>query len=635
MSPIGIFFLIINLILFFAPGLIAARHLDSAATKTPLAHFLFYSVLVSSVLISLVFSFLSHFFGLPITSQTIPAVLFFLAAAFFSAHRLYHHSHPSALSKSFSLPPPNLPVLVFLTIFSAGILLIGRAHFYHHPPLPGPDSFVYLYQSAVVVNSGHPHPAGFDRNLVQILPALISFITGFTVETSLKLFVILLFILGSLVVYLLTATLTRPSLALLAYLLATFCMSLVRQSWDIYASLLGFILVFAVFNLLLSQLKRYRGVTSAVIALFSGSLFNVHALVAFAALPLLLPPLIYLLIARRRQLIRHKAVFIRHTALLGTIFLLSGLPLLGLAPQYLYQAVVKPIVATKTQTSATLQTQNEGLENYARVRVLPGLRDFPLLRQFFVNQYGPLLIIAALLGLVIFVKHQTISRFLDGQTKIVVLLFTLSFFALTQQDYLGISWYPSRFAYGLYPLIIFFACLFYYAVFLALHKFGLDTRRTYFFLAGFTLFFVLPSINATGNFLLNQYTSPVDPNRYLFFKSVSNFISQPNLTIYSLSFENNWAVGLNPELKIYPVDPKFICLPADKPQLAPAAWLITQAFCYDTPLEHSLVTLSEFSPEGYYVILQTDATPTNPQLFLNPHYSVLYALETLYLLERT
>lgn len=112
-------------------------------------------------------------------------------------------------------------------------------------------------------------------------------------------------------------------------------------------------------------------------------------------------------------------------------------------------------------------------------------------------------------------------------------------------------------------------------------------------------------------------------------------IEEKDTTIYYLGFEKEWLLGLNPKLKVYILEPKYICTDNKTSELEPQRFLISNAFCMESKLEDSLVTFSEFSGGEYYILVQTQNTNTDSKLFLNSHYALISKQDSLYLFKRT
>lgn len=619
-------YLFIILVIFFAPGFFITPLLfEFNKIKSPVATYFFYSFLLPLISTPLLVFFANHFFGYQVNKNLILIILISLFLISFFVFFLNTKTIIKGnLSRIKITITDNLYFWLIVAVFFAVTFSIN---FIGSPPLPGPDSPSYLYQSAKIVRELVYPTEGFDRHILQNIPVIFSISNTLSLETLTKLLSITLYFLGGLVVYLITTNLTEnQKIGLFAMSAAYLNYSLARLSLDIYATLMATIVIYSVLNLLI--VKKISLHSQYLLSSFLvGSTFNMHGIISFSTAVFLLPPLIYQLKTNSKKI----TIFIISLSII--IFLFVSQPLILKSLSYLYQGVYKPVVVSRIKTSSELTHPNEGLENFARVRQLPTLFDFPQNKNLFKESYGIFWLIFSILGFITLLSHKVLSRKIDDFKKHTLLLFTGGGLILTQQSYFGVDWFSGRFVYTLYPLIVIFGSLFFWAFLIQIEKIKSQTFKKIIAIV-ITLVFLLPTNIRAIDFLTTEFKSPVDKAEYNLYKRIDSYFTDKELSIFYLGYEKEWLVGLNPHLNPIIIDPKLLCTDYGFGQLSSQEWLISDAFCVETSLSDSLIILSEFGGKEYYVLLQSSIRNTQLDFFLNSHYDLIHQEDTIYLFKR-
>jgi hypothetical protein len=445
--------------------------------------------------------------------------------------------------------------------------------------------------------------------------------------------VIMIFTLTGLTISQITQNLLGRKYALIALLATYINFAVVRMSWDMFANFFAFFILSIILFLFTTLIKNPNTANKfpllILISFFWGSLFNLHAIVAFGSLAIIGFPVAYLVFNCRNWLINHKALSIKLTLIFLVCFSIAAYPLLFTSSNFILRGLIKPLSYNLSQVNSSAQTTNASAPPeiiQESIKPRSPISQFPLRKSDFINSYTVVWVLFALIGLLTLFRKTKFHK--TNELNKIILIFSLPLFILTQQELLGFNWYPSRFVLGAY-LVIIPLSLFGIHQIKSLSQFTkLNISNSNLFPAFIFIFYLLPAFHDSVTFLYYGYKPSIEPHRYLFNQELKNYITTTKAQIFSTSTQPHWAPGLNPEFNIKVISRTDLC--------APTQGSLVSAFTQQSDLNQSLDILQIFAQsQPYYIILDTQNNCIHAPHFLNTQYSILNQSESVYLIERT
>ena len=126
----------------------------------------------------------------------------------------------------------------------------------------------------------------------------------------------------------------------------------------------------------------------------------------------------------------------------------------------------------------------------------------------------------------------------------------------------------------------------------------------------------------------------IKPQDFNFYQQLPQLIDSnyPHTIFYS-GTDQNWLIGLNPNLNIFAIDNLHICNPQYN-NIGTKQWQTTDAFCDNTSLKDSITNLTKYGGDPhYYVIIQAASSTADLSKFTNGHYRRLSDQNNLYLFQ--
>lgn len=558
------------------------------------------------------------------------------------SHQSLTHSTHSLLTYTSTLKPGLATPRVFaLLLISMIACLVISLPLIHSAPLPGADSSFYLSSSADILRH-HSLTNVFDRNIVLILPALWSLLTGLPIQTCLKLLVVCLYLLSAFTTYLLANRFTSFPLSILAFALTLINLGLLTLLHDVYAFLFANLALFFAVFLILDLINRRRNIisTAILISLLWGSLFHLHGIIAFASLALLGIPLTLTIILNAKRILRKPISSLALGFACAALIYLTGLPLISFGQKSFVAGAIRPLLTkasqvTQPETATGMEIPSppqSAVTSLGQAKSNPPLSRFPLQKPTFIEFHALPLVLLAVLGLLTLLHSFVVRRHLSQQA-IIFVTFSLAYFLLTQQTYFGVNWFPRRFVMSIFPLLITLAVIGYRTL-IRWFKRRFAAAPSLIVSVSFASLLILfvPSVAAFNK--LNHFTSALKDYQYQFYSSLSGSVTSPDL-VFTSSLSPYWASGLNPDLNLLWVPYQAICGDLNlQSKLTKGEWQASRALSSSLSPDKSAAALTKIAGGNYYVVLQLENPCIDTRNFFNDHYQILHQTESLFLLKR-
>ena len=348
-----------------------------------------------------------------------------------------------------------------------------------------------------------------------------------------------------------------------------------------------------------------------LIPLIWGAIFNLHGVVAFASVPILLMVLLINVPPKKWSIF----------ACLTWIFLFiaSSQPLIFSQGARLSVGLVKPIIesiqsGTDKPPSSSANNPSSPTEEWVdeyTSQVRPAFTTFPLQAADFIGNYSSIVLIFSLIGLTMLALNPTPPT----TAKRSILVLGVSLFLLTQQAFLGLQWFSNRFLLGLGPIITILAVY-------ALDRFGRllkdDGPAYYAAIACITMPGLLTTLPK-----ISQLTANIAPQNYQFIHQVKSVLP-PNAPVFVAGGDGRWMQGLIPSSYVLLTHPAAIC--SDRSILntiSDELWQASQAFSHNVNSSQSIALFKKLiGQQPYYVYLDpANYHCINGSLFPAPDYS--------------
>jgi len=466
--------------------------------------------------------------------------------------------------KKARLVPETKPRIDWILV---GLLLLGAIWlaeplFGRGQGVPGPDSPYYIFHAANIINE-EDFVYFFDRALVFAQPVMVSLITGFEIETGVKLMVLAWFLIRGLAVYFLINSILGKRWGWLGVLLSWFNLGTLNSAYNFYAMFIAFNLVTLIVGILLNLDIKKPGYKRKLAMVFWwwGMLFNLHGIVSFGSLVIIGLAILGLY---HFQKIKWKENWKRGLLelFLGLLLMVSsGLPMIGQGWRYVSHGVIEPIIdygvrvqkqiiptATITNTdggqSPTLEVAESKPKPFGVAQNRVELNQLPLRRHDFLKLYGFAGSLSALMGLVYLITNSPYLNAKIREKRWILIGASGGFFLMTQQGIIGFNWFPSRFVNGMSGLLITLS-LIAICVWLEMLRRG-GWRQNKLILAGILVTLVWGvKVNEGIKFVTQGFEAAIAQEDYLLIDKLSE-------TVY-------WPRGLNPELEIFKAEREAIC----------------------------------------------------------------------------
>ena len=468
----------------------------------------------------------------------------------------------SVLRRVFKLEALKISVS-WILIFIVGFLIIFAIRI-RDQRMIGPDIYIYLERSSQIFADGYSkYP--FDRQIVDVLPAIISLFSGLSTQISLKILGALIFGITGLAIGSLTQFFTNKKWGVFASLLVYLNTAHLRMSLDILAMQLGLAILLTIVLLILLSLKRKSTEWSLLTVVLTGALFNIHGLVAFASFALIVPPLIVTLLFLYRQ----QGLFKKIPLIILSIFLffISAQPLIITGMNRFSNLLLKPAIKKISIEKSTIDTPEKvknvaieassSSEQKGLSQQQTSARPLGLINSdTFLDYYSPIFLFLAVIGILITIyKVRWVKE--NRAERIVFLYFCFVLYLLTQQAYFGFDWYSTRFVIGLYLIIVPLN------VITLSYIYQINSSIKYHFLLSLLLVFLglYSSLTIYKNLDKNFAPSP-SIELYDFFVKVDDYVDEDTPIITILSSTRMEA--LNPYHNFVRVPYKSICSQVNK-----------------------------------------------------------------------
>lgn len=606
---LGLAYLFISLIGY----LIGAVLIPTNQRVTPLFR-LTLSQAIGITLVPLGFFLLNHFLGLRLWPTTIGLGLISLAVVSWS---LYHYRSP----KPWPSIKINNPLL--LICFCLGLCLMTSFQF-RSPYVIGGDTFDYLYYSGHILQSGTMLDR-YDRNIVRVFPAMLSLVSFTDLVAAMKIYKVILYSLSGLAVASLVEWF-NPKSSLPALLLTYLSVVVIRLPIDIMAYFHSLIILTLIQVLIFYLIKTSRITYLVFVSLFWGSLFSLHGIVAYASFALVGIPMTI-------AFLKSKSNIPFLSWMVGIVlFVLAAQPLVFSGMKTFYASLIEPRIfpqMAQTINQAVQVDKQDYLpvrQGYEVDRNQLQMR-FPAFSGDYLESYGWPLILLGLLGALLTIYsirwHKT-----QRYERIILLIVGLGLFSLTQQQYLGLNWYTSRFVFSLYWILIPLALI-------AVETLCSYLKTSWQPVVGRVLVssIVVYQVPTILSLVENGFNSIVNEPTYLFYDNLKDQI-EPKVLVFSTATKQKIAKAINPYLYIRDLDDRYLCDSETNFELTQNDQMQYQAFRDNSTPEESLALLSTLSKgRTFYVILDINNECVNQDAFALPEYSVINQTRTLRLLK--
>jgi len=627
---------ILGFAFLLSPGFLLSKATFSSQHWSLLARS-FFGIIFSLTTLPLLIFELFYFGHLQITPTLFLVVnvlvLFIISVSLYLRGHFYFDFKTKSIVQLSSLLHSRIPFLVVLLV---GTFIITFPTFIKHQPLPGPDSPVYLYNSAVTFAT-HQIPRNLDRSVVYLIPVLITYSTGLSIYLSLKLLAVTLYLLSGISVYLLARNFFSPSLSAVAMLIAFIDQGLLGLSLHIFAFEFAIIIANVVLMILLKlypQPPRHLAHTLLLTSWFWGLLFNLHGIVAFGSLLFIGLPIGFYLYSHRRTLITSRRYTISLLVICTFIFIISSVPLFYRGWKFVYRGWFMPVTGIGMDQPIPPPNQNiNGPIRSAIINSASHQLQLPALWQYFFTMHSTPIILASIFGLV-YVCYLLNKSTPKPQTHLLLLASTLGYFILTQQQLIGVDWFSGRFIMAMYPSIIILAIYGLDSISRLVHLPQNLLRLPVLTQTPVLLLLSTPLLVYSYTFWQTQYVAFIKPQDFNFYQQLPQLIDSnyPHTIFYS-GTDQNWLIGLNPNLNIFAIDNLHICNPQYN-NIGTKQWQTTDAFCDNTSLKDSITNLTKYGGDPhYYVIIQAASSTADLSKFTNGHYRRLSDQNNLYLFQ--
>jgi len=465
-----------------------------------------------------------------------------------------------------------------------GLLLLGAVWlseplFGRGQGVPGPDSPYYIFHAANVINE-RDFVYFFDRALVFAQPVMVSLVTGFEIETGVKLMVLAWFVIRGLAVYFLINPLLGKKWGWMGVVLSWFNLGTLNSAYNFYAMFIAFTLVNLIVGILLNfDIKKPLYKRKLAMAFWWwGMLFNLHGIVSFGSLVIIglaIMGLHHSLKFKWRENWKRGLLEL----FLGLLLMVSsGLPMIGQGWRYVSHGVIEPIIdyvesrvqkqikpletLTNTdsgQSPATEINQEIKPKPFGVAQNRVELNQLPLRRHDFLKLYGFAGSLAALMGLVYLITKSPYLNDKMKEKRWVLIGASFGFLLMTQQGIIGFNWFPSRFVNGMFGLIITLSLIAIYVWMEMLRRSGWRQNRL--LLAGILVTLVWGiKVNEGIKFVTQgfEFETAIAQDDYLLIDRLSETVGEADLLVVAIS-NSYWPRGLNPELEIYKAERGTIC----------------------------------------------------------------------------
>lgn len=494
--------------------------------------------------------------------------------------------------------------------------------------MAGADIYTYLHRTGEVVIKGETNN-NFDRNIINTMSGSLSIVSDFPPFIGLKLFSALTFALTGIIIGSITQFLTNRRLATLASLVAYTNLAHFRLSLDIIAMHYALLVLGSIILILLILSRFHNPGLFLILALFWGSLFNSHGLMAYASLLLVGVPIVILsfkyLIKNIRQTLLLLGCFV-------LLFTLSAQPLLLKGSGSFVRLFLKPILtaylseipnnspSTQPQVSENNQRISTNKAATTEINVSP---TFPYNINNILELYQVWILIGSFFSFFILVYFIRWSKS-DRLFLSMFLWFTLGLIGLTQQALFGFDWYSARFV-----LILFL-------VFIPLSLFGFDkvvntfknpTSRIFAYSVLIIVMFI--NLKPLPNQVLAMFTPQPDRELYNFFTQISDQVPV-EVPIFAATSSDR-AAAINPDRNIIRLKAVSYCQPPKK-GIDGYMYDTHLAFSYFTTPEESRRLLGQYHQE-YYVLINTINDCLNQEVLSSDYYQPIMSYKNYQLLK--
>lgn len=514
-------------------------------------------------------------------------------------------------SQSKFAKPPIAQSLMYGGLVLLAAVVFNYPYVFNSQPIIGGDTPHYLRNSQELIDQGYPTLV-FDRNIIYFFPAILHLISGLSVEVILKIIIAafeLVFIITSIS---LAEKFIKPKLLVPFGIALIFSPTIIDMSKFIIPFFMGITVIYFLLDQILSAKKLSH---LFFIPLFWGALFNLHGVIAFASIGLLLPIIGYLFY-------KHKYSF--KTSLLWLVaFILTSYPLLTNQGGKLYGGLIAPIKNTilssdQGQTTSQPSKSEVWADEFTNTKSRH-IAEFPFHKDTFKSSYSYILVFSVY-GLIIFAKTKQ-------KNHKIILTISILLFLLTQQEFFGLNWFPVRFVFAMSPLVLLLA--FYGVDDMIVNRFKKSTGL--YLAVGFitmpSLLFTLPK--------LTHLTANISQPEYRFIQSLKSKI-EPGDVIFVAAPSDEWIKGLLDGVVVYRTHFDAVCGDGlAKTRISGQMWEVGQAFSAAVDVSESIgIFTSTAQSQNYFVYLDTENFRCiNGDLFPADRYQQIARQDNLYLLK--
>lgn len=482
----------------------------------------------------------------------------------------------------------------------------------------GPDIYTYLDRSGYYLDTGYSNDY-YDRNLVNLYPAILSLVSGVPIWMSLKLYVSVSFGLMTTALLEITKFLSKGRYYWLSAIVLINLANL-RMSLDVIAMHWALVVLLSlVSTFILYQRTRISNLL-LLIPLFLGIIFNTHILIAYFSLVYVGFFMLIHLTEILQQSFK-KAMII--SLISTTIFLVTAQPLFFISYRYLTGTFIMPfyrkkIVQSITPTKVTSKQTVSQSSLELKKNFVPSF-SLRLKTDLLKDYYSSTVIIFGLFGILLAsysLRWNSASR----KRLLHFYFLSLGFLAISVIENNTLSIVSARFILGLFIILIPWSV---YSVD-TLQK--LIQGRYKLILLFLVCFFVIYRSTLVLPKLPQMFKATRNGQLEIFYQQIGEKIDSDTPVITLLSSPQFSAV--NPLLNTIPVDVNKLC---HLEELSKNNNL-ERLFSSKTQSASSSAQLKNLYGE-YYVILNSSIDCINQELFSRQYYRPVASFKNYQLLQ--